>query len=301
LPPVRTRPRASPWARKSMADIFTCTACAKTFADSESHEIHYKLDWHRYNLRRRVAGLSPLNESDFERRLAAALVHNAPKPNFHGRCSECRKIFRSESLYNQHLDSKKHKDAVKAMGRASISAEAEDVSEAAGVTTVATAEEAEAIAVAGAVTGDTLQRTLRGSMPVILKRKAGRRHVRRRSNKKGTKMRAPSAHRLPRAHLLRRRGGELRRELCPHAAGPRVSKACRTRTFPSLPRSSPRGAGFSRTLVGGGGRGIEGGSSPIPTKAASSTDKNSGDHGVHPRPGLGGISVVDATAVWVEP
>ena len=94
--------------------------------------------------------------------------------------------------YNQHLDSKEHKDAVKAMAGASISAEAEDVSETTGVTTVATAEEAEAIAAARAVTGDTLQRTLRGSMPVILKRKAVRRHVRRRrSNKKGTKMRDP--------------------------------------------------------------------------------------------------------------
>ena len=56
--------------------------------------------------------------------------------------------------YNQHLDSKKHKDAVKAMAGASISAEDEDISETDGDTTVATAEEAEAIAASGPMTGN---------------------------------------------------------------------------------------------------------------------------------------------------
>lgn len=81
-----------------MAAMFTCTACAVTFDDSEAHKTHYKLDWHRYNLRRKVAGLAPVDQGDFDRRLAAALGSSAPKPEFQGRCKECRKSFRSEGL-----------------------------------------------------------------------------------------------------------------------------------------------------------------------------------------------------------
>lgn len=78
--------------------IFTCTACGVTFADAESQKAHYKSDWHRYNLRRKVAGLPPVDKGSFDRRLAAALGQSAPKPEFHERCDVCRKSFKSESL-----------------------------------------------------------------------------------------------------------------------------------------------------------------------------------------------------------
>ncbi|CAM9373248.1 unnamed protein product, partial [Discosporangium mesarthrocarpum] len=92
---------------------FTCTACALTFEDVDAHKAHYRLDWHRYNLRRKVAGLGPVDRREFEQRLAAALGTSAPKPDFHGQCKSCRKSFRSEALFNQHMESKKHKDMVK--------------------------------------------------------------------------------------------------------------------------------------------------------------------------------------------
>lgn len=81
-----------------MASVFTCTACSVSFPTSEAHKTHYKLDWHRYNLRRKVAGLAPVDQGDFDRRLAAALGSDAPKGDFQGRCKECRKSFRSEGL-----------------------------------------------------------------------------------------------------------------------------------------------------------------------------------------------------------
>eukprot|EP00752_Nemacystus_decipiens_P007806 g6972.t1 len=105
-----------------MASVFTCTACAVSFSTSEAHKAHYKLDWHRYNLRRKVAGLAPVDQGDFDRRLAAALGTDAPKAEFQGRCKVCRKSFRSEGLYNQHLQSKKHKDAVKRAAAAEAAA-----------------------------------------------------------------------------------------------------------------------------------------------------------------------------------
>lgn len=81
-----------------MASVFTCTACNVSFSTSEAHKAHYKLDWHRYNLRRKVAELAPVDQGDFDRRLAAALGSGGPKTDFQGRCKECRKSFRSEGL-----------------------------------------------------------------------------------------------------------------------------------------------------------------------------------------------------------
>ena len=43
-----------------MAAQFTCTACASSFDSSEEQRTHYKEDWHRYNLKRKVAGLTPV-------------------------------------------------------------------------------------------------------------------------------------------------------------------------------------------------------------------------------------------------
>ncbi|CAN0420829.1 unnamed protein product, partial [Ectocarpus sp. 8 AP-2014] len=96
-----------------MPPTLTCTACAVTFSTLDAHKAHYKLDWHRYNLRRKVAGLAPVDQGDFDRRLAAALGSDAPKADFQARCLECRKSFRSEGLYKQHLQTKKHKEAAK--------------------------------------------------------------------------------------------------------------------------------------------------------------------------------------------
>jgi pre-60S factor REI1 len=53
----------------------TCfTAPEVTFNDRESLQDHYKSDWHRYNLKRKVAGLPPLPKDQFEARKAAALA-----------------------------------------------------------------------------------------------------------------------------------------------------------------------------------------------------------------------------------
>lgn len=43
-----------------------CLSCHVTFADREEQVEHYRLDWHRLNLKRRLKGLSPLSQDDFE-------------------------------------------------------------------------------------------------------------------------------------------------------------------------------------------------------------------------------------------
>lgn len=53
--------------------LTSTTAPGKVFASRQKLADHYKSDWHKYNLKRREAGLPLLLESDFQARLAAAL------------------------------------------------------------------------------------------------------------------------------------------------------------------------------------------------------------------------------------
>ncbi|CCH58597.1 hypothetical protein TBLA_0A08070 [Henningerozyma blattae CBS 6284] len=45
--------------------IFTCNSCGTQFKSSDSQRYHMKTEWHRYNLKRRVAHLSPISADDF--------------------------------------------------------------------------------------------------------------------------------------------------------------------------------------------------------------------------------------------
>lgn len=55
--------------------MFTSTtAPGKSFASRAELAEHYKSDWHKYNLKRREAGLSVLTEPDFRTRWEAALA-----------------------------------------------------------------------------------------------------------------------------------------------------------------------------------------------------------------------------------
>jgi pre-60S factor REI1 len=50
---------------------FTCyTAPGVSFASEEEMKDHYRSEWHRYNLKRKVAGLAPLSREAFEERSA---------------------------------------------------------------------------------------------------------------------------------------------------------------------------------------------------------------------------------------
>lgn len=47
-------------------DEARCTACGVTFENRQEQVSHYRLDWHRYNLKRKLTGLSCIGEDDFE-------------------------------------------------------------------------------------------------------------------------------------------------------------------------------------------------------------------------------------------
>lgn len=69
-------------------------------------------DWHRYNLKRRVASLPPLSTETFTEKVLSAQADSsaaAAKISFERVCNTCQKTYFSENVYQDHLSSKKHK------------------------------------------------------------------------------------------------------------------------------------------------------------------------------------------------
>lgn len=48
-----------------VSDSLSCSFCNTLFEDKAQQRLHYKLDWHRYNLKRRLNGLKPVSEDSF--------------------------------------------------------------------------------------------------------------------------------------------------------------------------------------------------------------------------------------------
>mmetsp|Transcript_15075 Transcript_15075/g.34952 ORF Transcript_15075/g.34952 Transcript_15075/m.34952 type:complete len:441 (-) Transcript_15075:44-1366(-) len=60
------------------------TAPGKTFTSRSEIAEHYKSDWHKYNLKRRQAGLQLVSENEFQMRLEAALAMRKEKEKKNG-------------------------------------------------------------------------------------------------------------------------------------------------------------------------------------------------------------------------
>jgi pre-60S factor REI1 len=69
-------------------------------------------DWHRYNLKRRVASLPPLTSEVFAEKVLAnkaSAAETAARASFEKRCEACEKTYYSENAFVNHLGSQKHK------------------------------------------------------------------------------------------------------------------------------------------------------------------------------------------------
>jgi pre-60S factor REI1 len=99
-----------------VSNTTTCMACSFVCLSAEEYRSHYKSDWHRFNLKRKVANLGPVTLDQFEKRRQAALVTAGPaeKAKFSGGCVVCKKLFSNENALKNHEASKKHLDNLKA-------------------------------------------------------------------------------------------------------------------------------------------------------------------------------------------
>ncbi|KAI9498312.1 C2H2 type zinc-finger-domain-containing protein [Zychaea mexicana] len=101
-------------ALKPSSGLYTCLACQVAFESAEGQRTHYRSDWHRYNLKRKVADLPPVSKDQFERK--AEVVKESEKVEvktepFKGHCGACKKTFGTKNSYDSHIRSKKHKEA----------------------------------------------------------------------------------------------------------------------------------------------------------------------------------------------
>uniref|UniRef100_S4R473 Zinc finger protein 622 n=1 Tax=Petromyzon marinus TaxID=7757 RepID=S4R473_PETMA len=91
---------------------FTCMSCRVAFACADLQRAHYKTDWHRYNLKRKVAQMAPVTAESFaERVLAQRAAAQVPGAVVHQPCATCGKGFASHNAYDNHLRSHRHLQA----------------------------------------------------------------------------------------------------------------------------------------------------------------------------------------------
>lgn len=81
-------------------ELTSTTAPGKVFSSRADLAAHYKTPWHKYNLKRREAGLPPLLESDFLARLSAAQAVHTERA--------ARRQNGSDQIGTSHLKNGKH-------------------------------------------------------------------------------------------------------------------------------------------------------------------------------------------------
>lgn len=99
--------------KKPSMDLFTCVTCNVTFENSEQQRDHYKTDWHRYNLKRKVAELPVINFQDFQERVKlqkTQLENSKNTADDELFCKLCCKHFLTKNSFVNHTQSKKHKE-----------------------------------------------------------------------------------------------------------------------------------------------------------------------------------------------
>ncbi|KAG5886497.1 hypothetical protein JTB14_014680 [Gonioctena quinquepunctata] len=105
---------------------FTCISCRVAFQKADLQRLHYKTDWHRYNLKRKVAELPPVTADEFHVRVVnqrnADEISKQDKSVY---CQACQKSFGNQNAFDNHLNSRKHRDNE---NRSVRSSESEEVS-----------------------------------------------------------------------------------------------------------------------------------------------------------------------------
>lgn len=48
---------------------YLCSTCTQAFNDNDSYKVHYKSDYHRYNIKRKMVKLPPVTQEQFSTKL----------------------------------------------------------------------------------------------------------------------------------------------------------------------------------------------------------------------------------------
>ncbi|KAF9126594.1 hypothetical protein BG015_004675 [Linnemannia schmuckeri] len=95
------------------SSLFTCLACHVAFKTADIQREHYRSDWHRYNLKRKMVELPPVSADMFAQKVTAQKQKDADDQaaaDDSSECKTCRKSYSSKNAFENHLASKKHKE-----------------------------------------------------------------------------------------------------------------------------------------------------------------------------------------------
>ncbi|KAL4002920.1 C2H2 type zinc-finger (2 copies) family protein [Acanthocheilonema viteae] len=84
------------------------------FGNGNLQREHYKTDWHRYNLKRKITGFSIVTEEQFRQKVTAYKKELSAERSTEIKmiiCKCCRKQFQSTNAYDNHLSSRRHKES----------------------------------------------------------------------------------------------------------------------------------------------------------------------------------------------
>ncbi|WFD36201.1 pre-60S factor rei1 [Malassezia cuniculi] len=94
--------------------MFTCMTCSIAYTRAEEQREHFRSEFHRYNMKRRIADLAPIKLQQFDEKVSEhkeQIEHAAQaQAENSGRCDVCRKSFSSLNAYRDHMQSKKHRE-----------------------------------------------------------------------------------------------------------------------------------------------------------------------------------------------
>ncbi|KAF9934734.1 hypothetical protein FBU30_000592 [Linnemannia zychae] len=95
----------------------TCLACGIRLPSLETQQLHHKSDWHTYNLKRKMVGLPPVSAEVFAQLVTASREQANPEEVPQPECVPCNKKYLSFQAYDNHLQSKKHKQIAAAYAK----------------------------------------------------------------------------------------------------------------------------------------------------------------------------------------
>jgi len=101
-------------SEKQHLNPFTCITCQVAFPSADKQRLHYRSDWHKYNLKRKVARLASVTAEQFAQKVLAQQSKEREEEDSLGliyECVLCRKSYGSENAFSNHLLSRKHKES----------------------------------------------------------------------------------------------------------------------------------------------------------------------------------------------
>jgi len=122
-----TTTMAAPTAQTT--HLYTCNTCQVAFRGSDLQRSHMQSDWHRYNLKRRVASLPPLTSEIFAEKVLAnqaTAAATAARAAFEKVCAACERTYFSQNAYQNHIGSSKHRMRVAQLQAKSITTADDD-------------------------------------------------------------------------------------------------------------------------------------------------------------------------------